>query len=303
MKNGSKKVVITSLLANITIASSKFVGFLITGSGSMLAETVHSVADTGNQVILLFGSSRSKRKASKTHQFGYGAERYFYSFIVALAIFLIGGLFATFEGVMKLREEYEIQHASVAIVILAIALVVESYALKTAVNESNKTRLKMSWNKFVKSSKNPELPVLLLEDSAAVIGLFFAFMGVTLTLITGNSIFDAVATLLIGLLLIVVAVFLGKEMKSLLIGEAALPVEENEIIQLVQSVSGVEKIIHLRTLHLSPDEILLAIKIGVNPALSMSQLSSLINLIERSVREKNEKIKLIYIEPDIYQQV
>ena len=297
---GSKRVIFTSLFANIIIACAKMVGFIFTGSGGMLAETIHSIADTGNQVILLFGGNRSRRKATRTHQFGYGTERYFYSFIVALAIFLIGGVFATFEGIIKLREEYEIQHASVAIVILAVALVMESYALRTVVNESNKTRSTMSWKKYVKSSKNPELPVLLLEDSAAVIGLLLAFSGIILTMVTGNSMFDAIATLLIGLLLIIVAIFLGKEMKSLLIGEAVVPLEEEQIRTLVSSVDGVVKIIHMRTLHLSPEEILLAIKIGVNPTLSMSELSNLINEIEGVVREGNNKIKLIYIEPDIY---
>lgn len=294
-----KKAITMALIANITISVAKFVGFLVTGSSSMLAETVHSLADSGNQLLLIIGGKRSKRGASKTHQFGYGGERYFYSFIVALTIFLIGGIFAIYEGIAKVQHPHELHDPYVAIAILVVAIIMESFSLRTAVTESNLIRKMASWREFIRFSKTPELPVLLLEDLAAVLGLTFALFGVCASYLTSNAIFDGIATLLIGLLLVAVAIILGIEMKSLLLGESVIGEEEVVIKNDITAFSEVVKIIHMRTLHLSPEEILLAVKIAVDPKLTMVELSALINNIEKRIRRHNDKITLIYIEPDI----
>lgn len=288
-----------ALTANLVISISKFLGFLITGSSSMLAETVHSLADSGNQLLLILGNKRAKRRASRTHQFGYGQERYFYSFIVALTIFFLGGLFAIYESVNKLHHPHKLTYPYVAITILLVAIVMEYLSLNSAVKESNRTRGGKSWGTFIRLSKNPELTVLLLEDLAAVLGLFFALSGVVLTLITGNEIFDAIGTFLIGGLLIIVAGVLGFEMKSLLIGESVGVVEEKLIKENIKSFPEVISIIHMRSLHLAPEEILLAIKIGVDEKMVMKEVSQLINNIEKKIRASNPAIKLIYVEPDV----
>jgi cation diffusion facilitator family transporter len=294
----NKKPIFMALLANITISISKFIGFLITGSSSMLAETVHSLADSCNQLLLILGDKRARRRASKSHQFGYGQERYFYSFMVALTIFFVGGLFAIYEAVNKLNHPHALNYPLVAIVILIVAIIMEFFSLRAAVKVSNLTRNGKSWGAFIRQSKNPELTVLLLEDLAALLGLFFALFGVLLSLVTGNGIFDTIATFFIGSLLIVVALVLGLEMKSLLIGEAVGVFEENVIIENIKSFSEVKEIIHMRTLHLAPDEILLAVKIAVDPNMLMAEVSLLLDNIEKKIRESNKSIRLIYIEPD-----
>ena len=287
-----------ALLANITISISKFIGFLITGSSSMLAETVHSLADSCNQLLLILGDKRARRRASKTHQFGYGQERYFYSFIVALTIFSVGGLFAIYEAIKKLHHPHSLTYPLVAVVILVVAIIMEFFSLRAAVQVSNLTRNGKSWGKFIRQSKNPELTVLLLEDLAALLGLFLALSGILLSLVTGNGIFDTIATFLIGSLLIVVAFVLGIEMKSLLIGESVGINEENIIREDIKSFSEVNEIIHMKTLHLAPDEILLAVKVTLESNMLMSDVSVLLNNVEKKIRESNKSIKLIYIEPD-----
>ena len=291
-----------ALGANIIISLSKFIGFLVTGSSAMLAETVHSLADSGNQLLLLLGSKMAKKRASKTHQFGYGQERYFYSFIVALTIFFLGGLFAIYEAISKYSHPHKLTYPTVGISILLVSIIMEYLSLKAAVKESNVTRAGIAWGKFIRLSKNPELPVLLLENLAAVLGLLFALLGVVLTLVTGNEIFDAIATFMIGTLLIFVAGVLGLEMKSLLIGEAVGLVEEKLIKEDIRSFVEVKGIVHMRTLHLAPDEVLLAVKITLSGELSMQEVGSLIDKIEGKIRKSNKAIKLISIEPDVFKE-
>src|SRR5689334_18720633 len=232
---GSTKAIIAALLANMGIALAKFVAFVLTGSSSMLAEGVHSVADTSNQALLLLGGKKAKKAPTAVHPFGFGRERYFWSFVVSIIIFTLGSLFAIFEGEEKIRHsaDHGLESAGVAIAILVIAMVLESFSFATAIRESNHIRGGASWPHFIRRAKVPELPVVLLEDFGALIGLVLALLGVGLTIITGNPVWDGIGTLCIGLLLGVIAIVLSIEMKSLLIGEAADPAEEDKIIAAI----------------------------------------------------------------------
>src|SRR5215475_6724859 len=223
---GSKRAIIAALLANAGIAVAKFVGYLVTGSSSMLAESVHSVADTSNQGLLLFGQRQSRKEADPLHQFGYGRSRYFYSFVVALVLFTLGSVFALYEGYHKISHPQELTSPVVAIVILLLAICLEGFSFRTAVVESRPLKRSGSWWRFIRASRNPELPVVLLEDSGALIGLVFALIGVGLSTLTGNPVWDGIGTIGIGVLLGVIAVVLMVEMKSLLIGEGATKEED-----------------------------------------------------------------------------
>ena len=210
------------MFANLGIAVTKFVAFLLTASSSMLAESVHSLADTSNQALLLLGGNRAKRAATPEHPFGYGRERYVYAFIVSIVLFSIGGLFALYEAWHKWSDPHPIDSWQwVPIVVLLVAMAMEGYALRTAVVESNRVRADRSWKEFVRTAKAPELPVILLEDCGALLGLMFALFGVSMTLLTGEGRWDAAGTAMIGILLVLIAVILAVEMKSLLIGESA----------------------------------------------------------------------------------
>lgn len=297
---GGKKAIIAALLANAGIAVTKFVAWAFSGSASMLAEAVHSVADTGNQALLLLGSQQAKRKPDPEHPFGYGRERYVYAFVVAIILFSIGGVFSVYEGVNKLREPHELTNAWLPIAVLIIAIVLESFSLRTAVRESNLVRGKESWIQFIRHSKAPELPVVLLEDVAALTGLVFAFLGVGLTVITGNSVWDAIGTLAIGILLVLVAVILGIETKSLLVGEGARPADAIAIRDAINADPHVEALIHLKTLYLGPDELLVAAKVAFSPKKKLAEVASAINALEVSIRAEVPVARVIYIEPDIY---
>jgi cation diffusion facilitator family transporter len=298
---GSTKAVVTALGANLAIGVSKFVAAAITGSASMLAEGVHSVADSTNQVLLLVGGRRSKRPASALHQFGYARERYVYSFLVAIILFSLGGLYAAYEGYHKVKDPHDLESPLVAVVVLLIAACLEGWALKTAVGEANRTRGERSWLGFIRRSRNPELPVILLEDSGALLGLLFALFGVGLSVLTGNGVFDGIATLMIGLLLICVAVVLAVETKSLIIGESAVPEQVAAIHTALLSSPGVHRVIHLRTMHLGPDELLLAAKIGISADDDGRDIAATIDDAEARVRAVLPIAKVIYLEPDIYQ--
>lgn len=300
MNQGSRRAIYAAFAANLGIAIAKLVGAIITGSAGLLAETFHSLADTGNQALLLVGGRRANRKPSKEHPFGYGSERYFWSFVVALVLFSLGGLFALYEGVQKLRHPHEASHLRLAIIILIFAIVLETFSLRTAVREANKSKSHdVSWWSFIKNSKEPELPVVLLEDIGAEIGLFLALFGVIVASITDNSRWDSVGSLAIGVLLIGIAFVLAVNMKSLLIGEAAAA----EVLDLVTAALVdhplVNKIIHMKTLHLGPEEILLAVKIEFNRDLSVTQLALAINDAELRARNAVKQRLVIYIEPDI----
>ena len=301
---GGTKAVVAALLANLGIALTKFLAFLLTRSASMLAESIHSVADATNQVLLLVGKKRSERAATPLHPFGYGRERYIYAFIVSIVLFSLGGLFALYEAWHKYSHPEPIDEWQwVPVAVLVVAIVMESFSLRTAVVESNAVRGSASWWGFIRHARSPELPVILLEDLGALFGLVFALFGVSMTLITGDSVWDAVGTAMIGVLLVTIAIVLAIETKSLLIGEAATPEHEKAIQQAVTSVAGIERVIHMRTLHLGPDELLVAAKIGIGRGLSAQDVSEAIDTAEQRVRTAVPIARVIYLEPDIYRDV
>ena len=295
---GGTKAILAALAANAGIALAKFVGFAITGASSMLAEAVHSVADTSNQGLLLLGQRTSKRKATSEHPFGFGRDRYFYSFIVALMLFSLGSVFAIYEGLHKLQHPEPLTTPIVAVIILLVAVGLEGYSFYTAVVESRKIKGTVSWWGFIRQSRTPELPVVLLEDSGALLGLVFALFGVGLSVITDDPVWDGVGTLMIGALLGVIAVILIIEMKSLLIGEGATATELDTITNAL--VGGrVQRLIHIRTQYLGPDELLVAAKIALEPGLPLTDVAAEIDRAEARVREAVPAARLIYLEPDL----
>ena len=300
MHEGSKRAIFAAFLANLGIAIAKFVGFLITGASSMLAEAIHSLADTTNQGLLFFGGRQAARPATPEHPFGYGRDRYFWSFVVAMVLFSVGGLFAMYEGIEKLRHPHDIDSPAVAFVILGVAVVLESFSLRTAVKESNHVRGRLGWVSFVRRSKTPELPVVLLEDLAALLGLFFAITGLGLAVALDEPRWDGAATVAIGALLVTVAVILVVEMKSLLIGESAGPEQQRAILAAVEETPGVRRVIHMRTLHLGPDELLVAAKIELAGSLSVREVAETIDAAEGRIRSAVPIARVIYLEPDLY---
>jgi cation diffusion facilitator family transporter len=278
----------------------KFVAAAVTGSASMLPEGVHSVADSGNQVLLLVGGRRARQTPSALHPFGYARERYIYAFLVAIVLFTLGRLYALYEGYHKVIDPHPLTSPTVAVAVLLIAMPLESFALRTAVREANRTRGTRGWLQFVRRARAPELPVLLLEDSGALVGLTFTLIGVGLSVLTGNGVFDGVATLCIRLLLAAIAVLLARETTSLLIGEAAVPEQINKIHAALLSAPGVDQVIHLRTVHLGPDELLVVGKIGVSAAADGEDIAATIDDAEARVRQALPSARIIYLEPDIY---
>jgi cation diffusion facilitator family transporter len=305
---GSTRAVVAALLANTGIAVTKFLAFALTGASSMLAEGIHSVADSGNQALLLLGGKRADREATPEHPFGYGRERFVYAFLVSIVLFSVGGLFALYEAYHKAQEVHEGVPNEllegrwwwVAIVVLLGAIAMEGFSFRTAVTEANKTRGDTSWVAFVRRAKSPELPVILLEDFAALIGLGLALFGVALTKITGNGYFDVAGTAGIGLLLVTVAVVLGVETKSLLLGEAASPEAQERLRDSLLATDGVERVIHMRTMHLGPEELLVGVKIGVRRTAQAADVAASIDAAERAMRAAEPAARVIYVEPDIY---
>lgn len=296
---GSRSAVIAALLANTGIAVMKFVGWLFTGSGAMLAEGVHSVADAGNQALLLWGGSRAQRADSAEHPFGYGRERYFWAFVVAIVLFALGGLFALYEGFAKLAHPHPLEAPGWAIGILAGAIVLELFSFRTAILVAQPMRRGRSWTEFVRSSKDPDIAVVLLEDLGALLGLVLALVGVLLAL-TVDPIFDGLGTLAIGILLFVIAVVLMIEMKSLLIGEAAGAEDRRAIEAALAGTPHVRRLIHYRTMHLGPEEILLGAKIELDPSLDAPAIAAAIDAAEARVRAAVPSVDLIYLEPDLH---
>ncbi len=299
--HGTRRAIFAAFLANLGIAVAKFAAFLITGSASMMAESIHSVADTGNQGLLFLGGARSRRPADPEHQFGYGAERYFFAFVVALVLFSLGALFSLYEGVQKLIHPHQLESPAVAFVVIGIAIVLESLSLRTAMRESQPTRRGLSWWQFIRHTKTPELPVVLLEDVGALCGLAFAMVGLGLATATGETRYDAMGSIAIGLLLATIAIVLAVEMKSLLIGESAEPEIEARIRKVIESGPEVRRIIHMRTLQLGPEELLVATKVDIE-APSVEALAASVDTIEVRIRAEIPDAKLIYIEPDLYRE-
>ena len=291
--------VIAALLANLGIAVAKFVGFLVTGASSMLAEAFHSVADSGNQGMLLFGSRVARREPDRKHPFGHGRVRYFAAFLVAVVLFTLGSLFSLWEGYEKLRNPHPVESPLVALAILVVALVLEGVSLRTAVREANPMRGRQSWWSFIRTTKQPELAVVLLEDTAAELGLSFALLGVGLAALTGDPLYDGLGSLAIGALLAVVAVVLGFEMYSLLLGEAASTEEQTTIRDMLAATSGIARLLQLRTMHLAPEELLVAARFELDPNLSADDAARVIDAAQASVREAVPTARIIYLEPEL----
>ena len=296
---GGIRAVIAALLANLGIAIAKFVAFLFTGSSSMLSEAIHSVADSGNQVLLLIGNKRAKKGADEHHNFGYGRRRYVYGFIVAIVLFLVGGLFSLYEGFHKWQHPEPLADWWIAVVVLLVAIALESFSFRTAIKEANRSRGKRSLGKFVRDARQPELPVILLEDAGALVGLVFALLGVGLAVLTGDGRFDAMGAMAVGTLLVVIAVFLAMEMTAMLVGESALPEQVAAIRSALEGSVGVQRVIHLRTLHVGPDELLVAAKIAVAHGDTGAEIAADIDEAERAVRAAVPTATYIFLEPDL----
>jgi cation diffusion facilitator family transporter len=296
---GSNRAIVAALAANMGIAVSKFVAFGFTGSSSMLAEGVHSVVDSGNQVLLLVGGRRARQRADADHPFGYGPNRFFFAFIVALVLFSLGSLFAVYEGIEKIKHPHHLESPVVAIVVLGVAIVLEGFSFRTAIHEANPLRRGASWVGFIRHTKNPELPVVLLEDSGALVGLVFALFGVVLAAVTGNPRWDGVGTLAIGVLLGAIASVLGVKMKSLLIGEGASEADLAVITGALLDDPLLRRLIHIRTLYLGPDELLVAAKLAVDPAATLGAVAKAIDAGEARVRALLPVAQVIYVEPDV----
>ena len=301
MAGGShgSKAIIAAFLANLGIAIAKLAGFVITRSSSMLAESIHSFADTANQGLLWMGGVRSRREADEMFQFGYGRERYFWSFVVSLVLFTLGAVFAIYEGIQKLLHPHEIESAWVAIGILALGILLEGWSFRTAVKESQPLKGDRSWWQFVRTSRIPELSVVLMEDLGALIGLVLALAAVSMSVVTGNPRWDGVGTVLIGVLLGVIAVILAIEMKGLLIGEGAGPKEYAKIKGAIKRTPRVDHIIHLRTQYLGPDQLLVAAKLAFDNTLDVAGLADVVNDVEQRIRAEVPHATPIYIEPDL----
>jgi cation diffusion facilitator family transporter len=293
------RAIIAALLANIGIAITKFIAAAFSGSASMFAEGIHSLADSGNQILLIIGGKRAKRAATAAHPFGYGRSRYIYAFMVSIVLFSVGGLFSITEGLSKLQHPHELEMVWLPLVVLGVAIVLESFSLRTAVREANHVRHGKSWVQFIRHAKSPELPVILLEDLAALIGLVLAFGGVGLTVVTHNPIWDAIGTLAIGGLLILVAIVLGLETSSLLVGEGATAEDTGKIRKALKDTAGVESVIHMKTLYLGPEEIMVGAKIAVAEKVTGKQIAKIIDVAEENMRNAVPAARVIYLEPDI----
>jgi cation diffusion facilitator family transporter len=293
------RAVVAALLANIGIAVSKFVAFLFTGSSSMLSEAIHSVADSGNQVLLLIGNKRSKKSADEKHNFGYGRRRFVYGFIVAIVLFLVGGMFSLYEGWHKWQHPEPLDDWWIAVLVLVVAIGLEGFSFRTAIKEANHARGKRSLPAFVRDARQPELPVILLEDAGALVGLVFALLGVGLAVLTGDGRFDAMGAMAVGTLLVVIAIFLAMEMTAMLVGESALPEEVAAIRAALESSDGVLRVIHLRTLHVGPDELLVAAKIAIAHGETGAQIARDIDAAEATLRAAVPTARYVFLEPDL----
>jgi cation diffusion facilitator family transporter len=297
--SGGTKAIVAALTANLAIAVAKFVAAGFSGSSSMMAEGVHSLADSGNQALLLLGGKRARREASEEHPFGYGRERYIYAFLVSIVLFAVGGVFALYEGYEKIKHPHEIDHWYWPVGVLVFAIIAEIFSFRTAINESNKLRGRQSWPQFVRTAKAPELPVVLLEDLGALVGLILALGGVCMALVTGDGVWDGIGTLCIGVLLVLIALVLAAETKSLLLGEAAGPDSVARIRESLVDGTTVTGIIHMRTLHLGPEELLVAAKVAVRHDDTAGEVARAIDAAEARVREAEPYARVIYLEPDI----
>lgn len=295
--DGSHQATLAALAANVGVAVTKFVAFFFTGSSAMLAEGIHSIADTGNQGLLMLGRRRAKREPSADHPFGYGRERYFYGFLVSLVLFFGGGLFALYEGYEKISHPHPLESWPWAVGVLVAAIVMESLSLRTAVRNSNRVRDGRSWAGFIRDAKAPELPVVLLEDTAALAGLVFALVGVGLTVLTGNSAFDGLGSIAIGLLLVAVAVTLARETKSMIIGEAATPAVQDAIENVLDDDPSIQAFTQVRTLHLGPEDLLVAARVTMHPSGDVDGAAKALAETEQRIRQRVSIASAVYLQP------
>jgi cation diffusion facilitator family transporter len=300
MTDGSRRAILAAFVANLGIAVTKLAAWLATGAASMLADAVHSLADTGNQGLLLLGGNLARREATPEHPFGFGRERYFWAFVVALVLFSLGAVFAVAEGVAKLRDPHELSDPLWAVGVLAVAIALETWSLRTAVLETNRVRESQGFWTFVRRTKSPELPVVLLEDVGALLGLVFALVAVLLAMLTGDARFDAFGSIAIGCLLAAIAWVLAREMRSLLLGEAASPGTQQAIREAVAASPDLRRLIHLRTLHLGPDELLVVAKVEFDPSLDLAVLARGIDAAEAPIRARVPEARLIFLEPNVH---
>ncbi len=297
--DGGTRAVLAALGANLGIAISKFVAFGFTGSSSMLSEAVHSVADSGNQLLLLGGGRGARREANARHQFGYGRVRYLSGFVVSVVLFLLGGVFALYEGIHRVSNADQVGDSRIALIVLLVAIVLETLSFRTAIREANHARGSRSFVRYVRESRAPEIPVILLEDAGALLGLIFALFGVGLSSLTGDSRWDGVGAVAVGVLLVCIAGFLAIETASLLVGESALPQEEAVIRASLEGSELIERVIHLRTMHVGPDELLVAAKIAIHESSTAREIARGIDDAERALRAKVPTAKYVFLEPDL----
>ena len=295
--HGSTKAILAAMVANLGIAVAKFVGFLLTSSAAMLAESVHSVADTTNQVLLLVGGKKARKPADATHPYGYGREQYVWAGLVSLLLFGMGGVFALYEGIHKVASpSHEEGGFVVAIVILVAAIGLESWSLLTAVRETRPQLAGRTWRQFIETSKNPELPTVLLEDSGAVIGLLLALGGVVLAHVTGDTRWDGIGSIAIGALLCVIAIVLAREVKHLLVGETISTTDIAAISDAAASVPGVDFVGLVRGEHLSGEQMLVDVKVKFADHLMARDVAALTDDIERAIRAVVPTAGLLFVE-------
>ena len=300
MEPGNRRAVLAAMAANSGIAVAKVIGWAFTGSASMLAEATHSVADTANQGLLLWGGASARRAPTPEHAFGYGRERYFWAFVVSLVLFSVGGLFAIREGVLKLLHPHPLERPEWAIGILLLGIALEGASLRLAVVEARRSKGSADWWTFVRRTKTPELPVVLLEDLGALIGLTLALVGIGAAMATGDARFDGLASIAIGVLLVAISGVLAFEMKSLLIGESARPEHRELILEALLAGAEIRRVIHLRTQHLGPEELLVAAKVEFDASLTFRQLAAAINAAEARLRARLPIARVVYLEPDVW---
>lgn len=301
MASGSHKAIIAAFAANLGIAVSKFVGFLVTGASSMLAEAVHSAADSGNQGLLLLGVARAQQPESAERPFGHGRERYFWAFVVALVLFMLGGVFAIYEGIHKWLHPEPLDSTYIAVLILVVGITLEGWSLRTALKEAGASRGNLGWIAYYRRTKAAELPVILLEDLGALVGLMIALCGIGVATLTGDPRFDALASIAIGVLLTLIAVALSLKMRSLLVGEAAGSQHLRAIRETLEGSPYIRRVLHMRTTHLGPDALLIGAKVEFQVELSFAEIAAAINAVECEVRRIVPIARYIYIEPDVPQ--
>lgn len=307
MAHGGVRVVAAALAVNILIAIGKFIAAMISGSSAMLAEACHSLADSANQIFLLIGMRKSAREPDERHPFGYGAETYFWAFIVALCIFAVGGGVSMIEGVEKVIHRDDpaqaLRDPRLAIVVLLVSIVLESYSLSVALREFSEIRAGRSVRRTLKEARDPTVMTVLFEDLAALFGLAVALGGVLLTWRTGQAVWDGLASIIVGIALIAVAWVLARDAKGLLIGRAAAPADEAAIADVVRTHPDVLGLVHARTMHLGPAEIILALKVHFRPDMTVAALEARINELEARLRGAVPALRRIYVEPGFDESV